>query len=70
MKRKFNIFEKDGARFRAPADRQARIVDHVQQGGKWVPYKGDRVAPAVFGDHVGVEEHEVADKAAGRRGAA
>lgn len=69
MKRKFNIFEKDGARFRAPADRQARIVDHVQQGDKWVPYKGDRVAPAMFGDHVGVEEHEVPAKAGKRRAA-
>lgn len=69
MKSKFEIFENDGARFRMPAGRPARIVDDVWRNGRWEPYEGDRMKPAMFGDSLGIEEHEVEDRAGKRRAA-
>jgi hypothetical protein len=63
MKKQFDIFEKDGARFRRPTGRDVPLVDHVERNGSWVPYEGDRVAPAMFGHFMGTEEHEIAELA-------
>lgn len=59
MKKKFRVYEKDGAIFRGPDIEHALIVDHVQHGDKWVPYNGNRAAPAMYGDFLGVREYDV-----------
>lgn len=58
VRRAYKVFEKDGAWFRMPAERQALIIDQVRRDGKWVPYAGDRCAPAMFGNFLHIEEEE------------
>lgn len=58
-KRYVAIFERDGAFFRMPAGRPALRVDEVKHGDQWVPYKGDRIKPAMFGDFVRFEEVDI-----------
>lgn len=57
---KYDIYEHEGATFRKPADRKQPYVDDVLHGDKWVPYKGDRQAPCMFGDLVRTEGGEIA----------
>jgi hypothetical protein len=47
----YDIYEKDGAVFRGKAG--SFLVSEIQIGDEWIPYRGDRVAPALFGDHIG-----------------
>jgi hypothetical protein len=51
----YTYFEKDNAYFRrlnGPGVHDAASIDDVLHGDKWVPYKGDALAPVVFGDEV------------------
>jgi hypothetical protein len=51
----YTYYEKDNAYFRRlerPGGHDAASIDDVLHGDKWVPYKGDRLAPVVFGDRV------------------
>ncbi len=53
----YDLYEKDGAVFRTPAGPCIRpIADVKQADGTWAPYKGDRMAPVTFGDHLGQQE--------------
>lgn len=55
---KFDVFEKDGALFRRPAGREIALVDHVLNGERWEPYRGDRQKPVHFGDFLGVRDYD------------
>jgi hypothetical protein len=48
----------------APSGCDVPLVEDVLHGGTWVPYQGDRVKPVMFGDYLGVEEHEVEETTA------
>jgi hypothetical protein len=52
MKRRYAIYERDGAVFRKPAEREHGFIDDVFRDGRWVPYEGNRVKPVSFGDFV------------------
>lgn len=50
----YTYFELDNAKFRRleKPGRVSRSIDDVLHGSTWVPYKGDRLAPATFGDEI------------------
>lgn len=61
MADKYVYYKKDGAIFRKPADSEFPAVDEVKHGDRWVPYKGDRLAPVYFGDQISAAEAGEAD---------
>ena len=48
----FSYFEHENARYRRRNVPPFRAVDDVLHGDSWVPYKGDRLAPGLFGDQI------------------
>lgn len=46
----FSYFEHDNAYFRRKTQPPFRGVDDVLYRGTWVPYFGDKLKPALFGD--------------------
>jgi hypothetical protein len=46
----YTFFEHDNAHFRRLNKPPFREIDDVLHGKKWVPYKGDKLEPAMFGD--------------------
>lgn len=49
---KSEFFRHDNAIYRKRPGNNAAAVDEVLHGDKWVPYKGDRSAPALFGSKI------------------
>lgn len=49
----YSYFDKDGAKFRRQNNGLTRSVDDVLHNGKWVPYQGDCLEPALYGDEIG-----------------
>lgn len=52
---RFRLLRYDGKLFRKKLGDLAGAVDEMQLGGRWVPFKGDRIAPMHFGDEVDEE---------------
>lgn len=61
MAGQYVYYKKDGAIFRKPASSKLPAVDEVKHGDRWVPYKGDRLAPVYFGDQISAAEAGEAD---------
>lgn len=51
----YDVYERDGAVFRAPANQGYHWVTEVQlSNGSWAKYEGqDPMKPVVFGDYLG-----------------
>jgi hypothetical protein len=53
MGESWDFFDHDGAKFRRPASsRRGRPVTDVLHGKEWVPYEGNTLDPALFGDRI------------------
>lgn len=57
--RVYDVYERDGAVFRAPANQGYRWVTEVQlPNGTWADYKGaDPMKPVFFGEYLGQREY-------------
>lgn len=48
----YSYFERDNAQFRRMNQPPFREVDDVLHGKEWVPYQGDKLEPALFGNEI------------------
>jgi hypothetical protein len=56
MGKDWEYFEHDGAYFRRDKTLGLIGVNEVRAGKRWMPYEGDPIKPAMFGDKVSEEE--------------
>lgn len=52
MEKGFRLFRYDGKLFRKKPGGLPGAVDEVKVGEKWLPHKGDRLAPMHYGEEV------------------
>lgn len=53
---KSSYFSHENAIFRRHPSKQSMSVDEVLNGKKFVPYKGDRLEPAMYGTPISADE--------------